>query len=1274
MHNISELSEALLLVVGQMFSLGSVMGNDRKKFSTSLRRRKLHIERYEPRQVMAAYISEIHYDPLFGSAAEDQYIELRGTPNEILENGTYLVVVSATEGLYELGDVHAIFDLSRAQFGANGMLVLMESGGGYAVNPQANLLKGADGFRGIGNEIFTADSNAKQIRVGSNDFFLIQSSAPPTLSTDIDADDNGVPDGAYTTWNVWDSVGVLPFYQSAWPQKSYAQIVFREQNVGVVATGNTSVITDQLAYVARVDRSTGFAPSDWVAGTTVELDPKPSWKFQLQHGSYGAARPYAYGGRMLDNVGSENWVGAISGKIFQDDNKDGVQQPGEAGVPGVSVRASLSGEPNAGVEVSSINPDDYASGSDLSNISPYMTMISASATNVPQGFKIRPVQRAFSPAGDYIFAHEGVGFFYEDRRLRMDFYHPAQGVSIDVIGDSDLKPTYGRLEIFNSANQSLGFIRTQPLGAGQKQRLSLTSNNDIAWALAYSDNTYLSSSSFGMFENLELIVPEKVSVTDANGNYSLPSLPNATYNLNAVPPALYDNVFPNGQGQHVVALSGNETVRSKNFGVQGNRPPVLDDQSYSVSELAASGTVIATLPVVNGYPVQRLKYTITAGDPAGLFSIDAASGKLSLSTAGLDFETRPSIPLTVKLEDTGNSALNDTALIQLLVEDKNEAPVVAGGSVSISELTTDGMNVTTMTAVDPDAGQAGVLSWSFVSGNVGNTFAIDSDTGKVTVQDASKIDFEQLASYSLIVRATDKGTPALSGQATLSISITDINEAPSILAQALTIKENSLSGAVAGTVTASDPDRNQSLQWQIMGGSGSSLFVITPTTGEVRLASSAQLNFEQTTQYQLEIKVTDSGTPQLSVTRTISVLVADDNDAPILGNVSFSMAENSAAGELVGTVQATDEDPLQTLQYTLSGPDATNFVLNSSNGQLRTAVGTQFNFEVKNLYKVTVTATDNSEIPRSVDATVTINLTNVNEAPLITTVKLDVPENSAPGSKPGSLAAQDEDAGDVLHWSIVSQSQNWVTINELTGELTVVTGADINFEGNKDNLLSVRVTDTAGASATSTVTLSATDRNDPPVSATSTLGSVTVKADQLFSYTLPAGTFSDPDVGDQLNIFVTLGNGFPIPSWLNYNSATRVLSGTPTASDAATLAIKFTAIDQGGASASAGLDVTVDGNLFPWHNSTVPLDVSGDGLVTARDALLVINYLNTIGPRGVPNTAPTDGYLDTTADNSISARDALLVINDLNQRAAGEGEQIVDVETFGVLRRRHSSV
>ncbi len=74
-------------------------------------------------------------------------------------------------------------------------------------------------------------------------------------------------------------------------------------------------------------------------------------------------------------------------------------------------------------------------------------------------------------------------------------------------------------------------------------------------------------------------------------------------------------------------------------------------------------------------------------------------------------------------------------------------------------------------------------------------------------------------------------------------------------------------------------------------------------------------------------------------------------------------------------------------------------------------------------------------------------------------------------------------------------------------------------------------------------------------------------------------------------------------------------------------------------------------------NPTEPLDVDDDGFIVPKDALLVINYLNSIGagPISGVNTGPP--FFDVSGDDNVTPIDALLVINHLNKVASGaEGE------------------
>ena len=69
------------------------------------------------------------------------------------------------------------------------------------------------------------------------------------------------------------------------------------------------------------------------------------------------------------------------------------------------------------------------------------------------------------------------------------------------------------------------------------------------------------------------------------------------------------------------------------------------------------------------------------------------------------------------------------------------------------------------------------------------------------------------------------------------------------------------------------------------------------------------------------------------------------------------------------------------------------------------------------------------------------------------------------------------------------------------------------------------------------------------------------------------------------------------------------------------------------------------------------MDVNNDNFISAIDALLVINYLNRIGPGELPLTGATgSNYVDTTNDRFLNAIDALRVINYLNRLTGPSGE------------------
>ena len=186
----------------------------------------------------------------------------------------------------------------------------------------------------------------------------------------------------------------------------------------------------------------------------------------------------------------------------------------------------------------------------------------------------------------------------------------------------------------------------------------------------------------------------------------------------------------------------------------------------------------------------------------------------------------------------------------------------------------------------------------------------------------------------------------------------------------------------------------------------------------------------------------------------------------------------------------------------------------------------------------------------------------------------------------------DRDNGDLLAYSLSMQNNSvlpaWIQFSA-SGSMTGTPGKNDSAE----LALKITATDRLGMTASSGFNLTVKDVNHAPFPG-APLPEQAVRAYGQFSYTIPAAAFFDPDSGDVLALSVRQANGQPLPTWLNFDAASRTLSGTPALSDTALLALEITAKDQALASATTGLKLAV--------NATAPTVKLGMADVNATEA------------------------------------------------------------------------
>jgi Ca2+-binding RTX toxin-like protein len=181
----------------------------------------------------------------------------------------------------------------------------------------------------------------------------------------------------------------------------------------------------------------------------------------------------------------------------------------------------------------------------------------------------------------------------------------------------------------------------------------------------------------------------------------------------------------------------------------------------------------------------------------------------------------------------------------------------------------------------------------------------------------------------------------------------------------------------------------------------------------------------------LKVTATDDG--GLSVSDSFDVAVANSNHAPTDLALSANAVAENAPNAAVGTLSVTDPDAGDTFTYSLQpGGDAVQFALS---GNLLKVGAAGLDYEAGATRTVTVRTTDAGGA--FVDRTFTVNVTNVNEAPVVANAIAD--QTSAeylPFNLDVAGVFSDVDAGDTLGYAATladgSALPAWLTFDPAT--------------------------------------------------------------------------------------------------------------------------------------------------------------------------------------------------------------------------------------------------
>ncbi|WP_297891191.1 Ig-like domain-containing protein, partial [Shewanella sp.] len=312
-------------------------------------------------------------------------------------------------------------------------------------------------------------------------------------------------------------------------------------------------------------------------------------------------------------------------------------------------------------------------------------------------------------------------------------------------------------------------------------------------------------------------------------------------------------------------------------------------------------------------------------------------------------------------------------------------------------------------------------------------------------------------------------------------------------------------------------------------------------------------------------------------TRTFNVVV---NSVPTIIGIP---ATNVAQGELYHFLPTGADVDGGSLVFDITNrPSWASF--NTTTGEL---TGTPSNADVGVTTAIVISVSD-GVLSASLPA-FNLTVTNVNDAPTISSTAMTSAAQNAAYSY--TFAVSDSDVGDVLTLSALTKP-SWLSFNAASGVLSGTPGnADVG-----SHAVTLKVTDTGGLTAEQSFSITVTNVNDAPTISSTAITSAT--QDAAYSYTFAA---SDSDVGDVLTL-----SALTKPSWLSFNAANGVLSGTPGNADVGSHAVTLKVTDTDGLTAEQSFSITVTNvNDAPVAiGSTVTLEEDSSIMITlsAEDA------------------------------------------------------------------------
>lgn len=358
---------------------------------------------------------------------------------------------------------------------------------------------------------------------------------------------------------------------------------------------------------------------------------------------------------------------------------------------------------------------------------------------------------------------------------------------------------------------------------------------------------------------------------------------------------------------------------------------------------------------------------------------------------------------------------------------------------------------------------------------------------------------------------------------TATVTVTGANDAPTeVKLSANTVAENDASGVEIGTLSATDPDKDDTHTFTIA--ADETRFEIVDGD-QLKLKAGQSLDYEAAQTNPVKVEVTAEDEDGATKTEELTISVTDANDAPVATTDTYTVSEDrhaliKAAGVLGNDTDA-DKDTLTVTAVNgqpVVGDTPTGVDL-PSGAMVDMASDGSFVFNAMTSHQALAQGeTAQVSFPYTVgdgqggtaDGTVNVTVTGANDAPTgITLASGGTVAENVKGAAIGTLSAADPDTSDTHSFTVEDGRFEVVGGNQLK----LTDQASLDFEAGNSVALEVTATDQGQQTTTQKVNIAVTNVNEAPTGVTLASGG-SVAENAPANEPVGTVTVTDPDAGD----------------------------------------------------------------------------------------------------------------------------------------------------------------